>query len=260
MQSKMAELNNNQEQRFREVLDSLKLMAQAQENVISEKVVREEFAREDIKLSREQFELVLNFLRQQEVKVSSGKQKESPDLEDVTPEERDEQFFLMYKRDLRNTKKCSKDELEALLADPAGNREAIMTACLRDVINWVEPYRESGLLVCDLVQEGNLALVEAFPQFTGTSATELKKYLRTAVQEAVMSAIARQEGQDNVSLKILGRVNAVNDCARAMAEELGRKVTFGEIAGRLNMTEEELLEIDELSGYQLENIEKEKRG
>lgn len=256
----MAELKENREEKFKEVLDSLRLMAQAQENVLSEKEVRESFAREDIKLSKEQFELVLNFLKQEEVKVSSGKQKGICNLEDATPEERDEQFFLMYKRDLRNTSKCSREELERLLEEPVQNREAIMTACLRDVINWVEPYRESGLLFCDLVQEGNLALVEALPGFTGTGVSELKKYLKNAVVEAVTEAIEQQEGQDNVSLKILGRVNAVNDCAGAMAEELGRKVTFKEVADRLNMTEEELLEIDELSGYQLENIEKDKRG
>lgn len=256
MQSKMAQQNGNREQKFKEVLDGLKLIAQAQENVISEKEVRESFAKEDIKLSKEQFELVLNFLRQEKVNISSKGRGSITDFENTTPVERDEQFFQMYKKDLRGVKKYSKEELEELMSDMSGNQEAIMESFLRDVTDWVEPYRDSGLMMCDLVQEGNLALVEAFAQFTGSGAAELRKYLKDAVVKAVTAAVCEQEGQDNVALKILSRVNAVNDCARVMAEEMGRKVTLAEVAAHLNMTEEELREIDKLSGYQLENIEK----
>lgn len=252
----MAELSRDQEGKFREVLESLRLIAEAEENVISEKKIRENFQNEGIKLDNDQFQLVCNYLKQENVSISEGRKSSSMISEDATQEERDEQFFSMYKHDLRGVRKLFAEEMEELIKDIPGNKDALIQAFLRDVIHWVEPFKESGLPMCDLVQEGNLGLMMGLAQFEGTNVQELRKCLKESVVDAVRSALVDEEGYENLSMKILTRVNAVNDCARTMAEDLGRKVTFAELAKQLNMTEEELKDIDELSGYKLENIEK----
>jgi RNA polymerase primary sigma factor len=201
--------------------------------------------------------MVLDFLQQEQIHVTGNARGQAGEFtsEDVSEEERDEQFFNLYRHDLRSVKKYSSEELEELVKDHVANREILTSAFLRDVVRWIEPYRESGVYVCDLVQEGNLGLMEGMLSFSGGSLADLKKHLKQSVTEAVMAAVSTQEDQDNVAMKILGRVNGVNECAREMSQNLGRKVKIAELANKLNMTVEEIQEINELSGYKLENID-----
>lgn len=249
----------DQEQKFREVIEELKLAAEAEGNVISLKKIKKLFKEEDINLTDEQVSLVCDYLKSVKVDVSDRDGSESAvSDENISEEDKDAEFFAMYRHDLRSVKNYSNDELEKLMENFEANKELLIQAFLKDVVKWIEPYKESGVYVCDLVQEGNLGLIEGMAAFSGGSPADLKKHLKESVIEAVKDAIIEQEGEDNVAMKILGRVNSVNDCAREMSQKLGRKVGISELAEKLNMTVEEVQEINELSGYKLENIDKQK--
>lgn len=244
----------DQEQKFLEAIEELKLLAQAQGNTLTVDDVKKLFTEEDMELSDEQYTLVVDYLKSAAIEVTENSDGADGGDKAETGEEKDAEFFAMYKRDLRKVRSYTEEEIAELLIDIDKNRNQLTEAYLKDVIKWIEPYKESSVYVCDLVQEGNMGLMEGLDTFEGSTVQELKKHLKKCVEESAMAAICEQDCEDEVSMKVLSRVNAVNDSAKTLSEKLGRKIKADELAKEMNMTMDELNEIHELSGYKIESV------
>lgn len=244
----------DQEQKFLEAIEELKLLAQAQGNTLTVDDVKKLFTEEDMELSDEQYALVVDYLKSAAIEVKENSDEASESDKAESGEDKDTEFFAMYKRDLRKIKSYTEEEIAEFLLDMEKNRNQLTEAYLKEVVKWIEPYKESGVYVCDLVQEGNMGLMEGLASFEGSTVQELKKHLKKCVEESVIAAVSEQESEDEVSMKVLSRVNAVNDSAKTLSEKLGRKIKADELAKEMNMTIDELNEIHELSGYKIESV------
>lgn len=241
---------NDQEQRFMEILEDIKLLAQTNGNVLNVEEVKSVFLEEGIKLTDEQLALVQDYLTASRVEFSE--KEETAEMEEA---DKETAFFELYKRDLQGIHKYTNEELEKMALDVQANKEALTEVFLRKVVRWAESYKKYGLPMNDLVQEGNLGLLQGIADFHGEGLAELTKHLKKRAVQSMEAFIAQQESERDTMAKILFRVNAVNDCARKMSKELMRKVFLSELCDKLNMTKEEVLEVQRLSGNKLSDID-----
>ena len=149
---------------------------------------------------------------------------------------------------------------------------------LEKIVAWIEPYRRQGVLACDLVQEANLAMMSYVSQKQWLNNYEWKdkikegstedlinvlhgieKEVRELINGSLEMMIDEQKSSNQVAGKVLGKVNLVNDWAKRLKEELGRKPTIQEVAERIGIAPEHVQEAIMLSAEAIEDIEYKKK-
>ena len=84
---------------------------------------------------------------------------------------------------------------------------------------------------------------------------EIDKAVKSEI-ESSLEMLLDEEGNANlVTGKILNKVNKVNDFAKVMMEDLGRKPTVKEVAAEMKVSEDEINEAISLSAENIENID-----
>lgn len=279
-----------EQQKFIETVEKIKESAQKNGGKIRQKEIDEKLRIEGMELNDSQLKMVYAYLKTSKIQildeedVPEEKDAENPveknpgnveeestkaELEENVQdmENREDEFVRLYQADLKDLPVLSEEELLEVMKRLATDKnkadmEAVINTFLKDVVRWVKNYREGAVLMTDLIQEGNMGLMEGVESFDYGQALnlenpvkKLRDFLRKSVIKAVQDAIYTQESENNVGYKISGRVNAVNDCARELAEDLGRKVTMEEVAEKMDMTFDEIKEIVDFSSNKIEYIQ-----
>lgn len=292
-----------EQQKFIKTVERIRDKAQSCANQIAVNEIRDVFLSEELQLDDSQLKMVYAYLKTSgiriidEVEEELGTQADTDNIENESGEEnknagasddasqkeydeRDLEFVKIYQSDIRHVETLSLEELAKAMKRPVEYRERIINTFLKDVVKWVKPYAGDSVFMSDLIQEGNMGLMEGVVTFDyaaaflqedcadsggkpegearlsqeRTAVNALQKFLKKSVVEAAQKAVYAQESENNVGYKIAGRVNAVNDCARELSEEFGRKVTMEELADKLELTYEEVKEIVDLSANKIEYI------
>lgn len=193
--------------------------------------------------------------------------------------EEDEKYLKLYLDDLARIQPLSDTSKAFLLMNIVEDNDKESLAILSEsylekVIEWITPYRNKGVLASDLVQEANLAMMSyigekkwlnnyEWKDKVKEGSTEDLLYVLGEINKAVKSEIEDaldmlldEEGNANlVTGKILNKVNKVNDFAKGMMEDLGRKPTVKEVAAEMKVSEDEINEAISLSAENIENID-----
>lgn len=263
------------QKKFIKTIETVKEIAAVKGNKITKNEISDKIQTEGLNLDESQMNMVYAYLKTSKIDIleESGEEAniepmdESLETEEVsTLEEKDDEVVKLYQADIKNVIVLNEEELldvmKKMSQKPDKNAaEKIVNTFLKDVVRWVKKYSEGGVLMTDLIQEGNMGLMLAVNDFDYAVALnqdepvkKLKEELKKSVIKFAQNALYSQESESNVGYKIAGRVNAVNDCAKQMSEDFGRKVTVEEIAQEMNMTYEEVKEIVELSSNKIEFI------
>lgn len=159
-----------------------------------------------------------------------------------------EDIFAMYKEELQGIPLLTPAEEKMLIpAVRQGDRLALQRLSegkLSFALLLAEGYKDRGLPVNDLVQEANLALFTALPDYREGS---LDEFLAGRIRDALEEACRVQESEKNVAEEMRARVNVLKDISQAMSKELGREPSVAEMAERMRMTEEEIRDIMKLT-------------
>lgn len=216
-------------------------------------------------------------------KAGAGKRaaKETPDP--------DSAFLQMYLRDLGKTERLSEEEEGDLLlrlllaAQEAGADEALwgaellalrerfLESKLRYVVRRAREYAAGGEVLDELIQEGNIGLMMALGRllsgdegtfFPGEEAVagvpverqraaRLMRFLEEGIRQAMDQYL--EEAFDDLSgaQALVAKVNFVSEAAKAMKEENGEEPTAAQLAAYMNVSEEELMDIINLSADNL---------
>ena len=138
-------------------------------------------------------------------------------------------------------------ELIVRLADGEDVQNELIESMLADVALDARNYTGHGVLLGDLIQEGNMGLIEAVFELGDREPKEAEKFLREAAESAMKKAVSEQMNTDSVGEQMARKANRLDEAARFLAEDLGREATAGELADHLKMTEEEVKEIMKMS-------------
>lgn len=249
----------SREAAFAESLQRIRRTAREQGNCISEEQVREEFS--DLEFNDAQLQMVYDYLEKHNIGIG---EPADPDA-GLTEEERN--YLQNYLDGLEALPVYSDGEKRAhTISAMAGDRlaaQCLTESYLKDVVDIAKLYSGQGILLEDLIGEGNVALttgVEILVSGDGRvensegKPDEAEGMLVRGIMDAMEALIQENADKEKRDRKVADKVNKVADRARELAEELHRKVTPEELAQETGMSMKSIQDAMRMSGFQIEDI------
>ena len=124
-----------------------------------------------------------------------------------------------------------------------GDKEAIQSlvkANLRFVVSYVKKYRGMGLSLLDLIDEGNVGLIEAARRFDPSRGVRFVSYAVWWIRQAIVHALTVYSRIFNIPQKLADQISMMKRRTAELKVELGRDPTREEIARALGISETDL--------------------
>ncbi|MBN2134806.1 MAG: sigma-70 family RNA polymerase sigma factor [Acidobacteria bacterium] len=161
-------------------------------------------------------------------------------LEKLTPNN-----LSLYLREISKIPPITPDEEKALgwRIQKNSDEEALntlVTANLKFVVSLAKKYRNSGIPFLDLINEGNLGLIEAAKRFDPTKNVKFITYAVWWIRQAIIHAMAEQGRMIRLPVKKAIQLNKINGKISKLKNKLDRNPSIMEIAQEMELEPEEI--------------------
>ena len=225
----------DQQTKFKTALAALAASAETKDRKLTKADVKEFL--EDMDLGEEQMKLVYAYLASKHIHVEGA---ELPKVEDTPYSQEEQEFLKQYEKDRKAFRQCAEEEKAGLFAKAADGDVQAKHRLAEHYMNWVleiaEDYAHRGMMIQDLIQEGNIGLLIGLD----------------TLGHAIRSALDEQEGEKSTGDEITEKLNKMADAISELTEDLGRQVSPDELSLYLDMSLEEIEDLLRIAGETIE--------
>ena len=175
-------------------------------------------------------------------------------LEDIPHDTKDVSVndnVRMYLKEIGKISLLTLEEEQALSRRVAqGDEEAknkLAESNLRLVVSIAKRYVGRGLSFLDLIQEGNIGLMKAVEKFDYDKGYKFSTYATWWIRQAITRALADQARTIRVPVHMVETINKMVRIERQMTLELNREPTGEELAKKMGLSVEKIVEIKKIS-------------
>ena len=284
MKSKVQNMKTMKEETFIQNLVKLVSLAEGNNMTLDKKDIKKFFDLEE--LSIDQLEKFYSFFEDRNINITDiEKENSEPNLEEQelddieileepTDEELDSEEFENFELEnlenidnfadtnLQDSVKLylkqigsyplltQQEEIELAKRKDKGDKIAIdilTESNLRLVVSIAKKYVGRGLSFLDLIQEGNIGLLRGIEKFDYTKGYKLSTYATWWIKQAITRSLADQSRTIRIPVHLVEVFNKLTRVQRELTVELGKEPTNEELAKRLDITVDKLMEIREYS-------------
>ncbi|MFC2161511.1 RNA polymerase sigma factor RpoD/SigA [Acidobacteriota bacterium] len=128
-----------------------------------------------------------------------------------------------------------------------GDKEALkkmIESNLKFVVSYVKRYQGMGLGLLDLINEGNLGLIEAAKRFDPARNVKFISYAVWWIRQAVIHALSQYSRIYNIPQKLSDQISEMNKVRSRLKKEMGHEPTREDIAQQMKVTQEEIEDLE----------------
>jgi len=114
-------------------------------------------------------------------------------------------------------------------------KSRLIEANLRLVISVAKRYIGKGLILGDLIQEGNIGLMKAVDKFEYQRGYKFSTYATWWIRQAISRALADQSRTIRIPVHVIENINRINRTAKQLVQEAGSDPNPEEISERLKI-------------------------
>lgn len=147
----------------------------------------------------------------------------------------------LYLREIKDESLLTAEEectlAEAIARGDSDARTRMIRANLRLVVKIARDYVGRGLVLEDLIGEGNLGLIRATEEFEPRFGTRFSTYASYWIKQSIRHALINTTSTIRLPAHMVGLLTKWKRAERSIYREQGRAASFGEVAGALGLRE-----------------------
>jgi len=242
------------QEKFMRILLKLAEYAQEKGGVLQKSEVEESFS--EMALSRAQYDLIYRYLFEKKIAIQGiclpPSNAADASLEEEGEENRNSKYLNLYFKELEGLESLTEDERLSLVMRLLSGEEEVMSellnASLFEVVSIAREYCSQGGYLEDVIQEGNIALMQVLREITGKGKLEeplvyIREYVRCAIAEYIDGQVTDSDEQE----RIIAKLGLLHEAAKHMAKENGILPNAQELADFSKLPVEEVKDLVRLS-------------
>ena len=240
-------MDNAIESELLNIIDSVKNKGIISEEDLTAKLDNFDLVPEDMKE-------IIDFVEDHGVKVELLEEVivKDEDLKDIISHVKVNDSVKMYLKDIGSVKLLTPEqevELAKRVLDGDESAKAELSERnLRLVVSIAKRYvSRSSMDFLDLIQEGNMCLIKGVEKFDYTKGFRFSTYATWWIRQSITRAIADQARTIRIPVHMVETIHKLSRIQKQLTQELGRDPSNSEIAEKMGITEQRVIEIQKIA-------------